>query len=167
MKKPDIETIQVFTGTLPRGFQGNIAYSMTLPDHLTALSVILTYNKERIPDETSYARTYSKDLLPVLKEYLGHTPSEQELLHFVHSMKTEIQLCLTVSGAFVGNVHMPGTKKEITVSAEYASHGCIPCASLKGAAKIIINVFQVVENDTNYKLEVKGEFSHVETHRTA
>ena len=62
-----MENIHTFTGTFPRGFRGNIAYQIQLPEQLTKLSVTLTYNKERIENEKHYTEAYEKELRPVLE----------------------------------------------------------------------------------------------------
>lgn len=52
---------------------------------------------------------------------------------------------------------MPGEVKEMTISGNSASHGCIPCKDLSGMAKIIINIFHAAEDETPYQLEIFGE----------
>lgn len=158
-----MEVIQTFSGVLNRGFQGNIIYNMKLPEELSSLSLVLTYEKEHLSDEQKYSDEQKSRLLPILTRHLGRNASEEELRRFIHSMKTEIQLCLMVDGVFAGNVHMPGTRKEMTISREAATRGCVPLKKIGGMAKIIVNVFLTVEDETPYRLEVKGDFSHVET----
>lgn len=153
-----MKNIQSFSGMLNRGFRGNVTYNLRLPSGITALSVTLTHNKERIQNREAYLERYGSELLPVLNSYLGRNASRQELEHYTASMKTEIQLGLTVGGEFAGNVHMPGEQKKIYISAAEASRGCLPCSHLEGMAKIIVHVFQVVEDGTAYFLEVKGDF---------
>ena len=83
------------------------------------------------------------------------------------TMKTEIQLCAMIGGVFAGNVHMPGTRKEILLKEGVRSRGCLPYDGQNGMLKIIINVYQVVEENTPWTLEIKGGPGHVEADRTA
>lgn len=153
-----MEMIQNFQGTLNKGFRGNIAYYFHLPPNCKALSVILTYDKERF----SRKEIHMEELRPIYESYKGGPVSEEELLEAMDSMKTEIQIALMIHGEFAGNVHMPGTKKELYLTEDLSAGGIPPCPALEGMAKIIINVFQVLENQTSYCLEIKGEFRHVE-----
>lgn len=153
-----MEIIQQFHGTLNRGFTGNLVYNFYLPRNCTALSITLTYDKEHF----SHKEAYMEELCPIYEAYLGRPASPPELLKAMDSMKTEIQLGLMIHNEFVGNVHMPGTKKELYLSEKSSKRGCLPCPCIEGMAKIIVNVFQVLENQTSYYLEVKGDFRHVE-----
>ncbi|MEY8351924.1 DUF6669 family protein [Lachnospiraceae bacterium 54-53] len=153
-----MEMIQHFQGTLNHGFRGNIIYNFHLPKNCRALSVILTYDKEHF----SHKEIYMEELRPIYESWKGGPVSEEELLKAMDSMKTEIQLALMIHGEFAGNVHMPGTKKELFLSEDRSAGGMPPCPALEGMAKIIVNVFQVQENQTSYRLEIKGEFHHVE-----
>lgn len=153
-----MEMIQHFHGTLNRGFIGNLVYNFHLPQNCTALSITLTYDKEHF----SHKETYMEELRPIYESYLGRPASQPELLKAMDSMKTEIQLGLMIHNEFVGNAHMPGTRKELYLSEIASTRGCLPCPNIDGMAKIIVNVFQILENQTSYNLEVKGDFRHVE-----
>lgn len=153
--------LQQFTAGISRGFRGNISYRFQLPEQLQSLQLRLHYNKEHIQQQERYLRRFQAELSPQLAAYLGHEPTEEELSRAVASMKTEIQLCLMIGGRFVGNVHMPGTDKEMFISAEEASRGCLPCGQLSGMAEIIVNVLGVMEDDVQWQLEILGEFGKV------
>lgn len=162
-----MELIQCFDGTINRGFRGKLSYRFQLPPDLSALSVLLTYNKERVTDTETYLQAYQAELLPILEGYRKQSVSKEDLKRFVASMKTELQPEVRINGVFAGNTHMPGTKKELYLSKNRVSPGCPDCPPLAGVITIIVNVFQVVEDDTFFHLEVKGEFRNVETSRTA
>lgn len=153
-----MDLIQTFSGTLERDFRGNIVYSFHLPEGLKKLSVTLTHGKEHLTDVKKYLCSHKDELSPVLDRYLETSASESQLCDFVSSIKTEIQLCLMINGKFAGNVHMPGEKKEMLISESSATRGCVPCKSLRGMAKVIVNVFHTAEDDTPYLLEIRGEF---------
>ena len=149
-----METLQTFHGVLDRGFTGNMSFQFHIPHGIHELSVILTYEKERIQDPASYIERFRHPLIRQLQE-------------MVQAMKTEIQLCAMIGGVFAGNVHMPGTRKEILLKEGVRSRGCLPYDGRNGMVKIIVNVYQVVEENTPWNLEIKGGPVHVETDRTA
>ncbi|HIX15683.1 MAG TPA: hypothetical protein H9740_08195 [Candidatus Hungatella pullicola] len=151
-----MELIQQFQGTLNHGFRGNVIYSFHLPGNCRALSVALSCDKEQFLHKDP-----SQELIsPLYESCYGKSSSRDEIWNLMDLMNAEIQLCLMIDGQFVGNVHMPGAKKELFISSDKASKGCIPCSALKGTAKIIINVFQVLEGTISYNLEIKGDFRH-------
>lgn len=152
-----MKIIQSFNGTVNRGFQGNVTYRFQLPSGCRALSIQLTYTKENSAKETD-----PDQFRPAYEAYKGRPVSLKELVRAVESMKTEIQLALFIRNKFAGNVHMPGTIKELYISEHTSSRGCLPIYPLEGAGKVIVNVFQCVENETSYELEIKGDFEDVE-----
>lgn len=156
-----MEGIQTFHTEVKRGYQGAIAYHCLLPNHTKKLHIQLTYNKQFIADIDTYKKQYASSLLPILETYLAHTPTDEEYDTFVKHMKTEIQLCAYLDGTFIGNVHRPGLIKEMTFTNTTATTGCIVPSHLSGVLTVIINVFQVVEENTYIDLKIEGE-SYVE-----
>lgn len=152
-----MKLIQSFHGSLNQGFQGKITYQFSLPKQLSSLSVLLTYDKEHVSDAESYMETCQTELLSALKDYYKRSISREELCRLTASMKTELQPELYINHTFAGSVHMPGTRKELFLSKKRVAPGCLKCPPLTGAAKIIVNVFQVVEDQTSYHLEIRGE----------
>lgn len=149
-----MELIQSFHGCLNRGFQGKITYHFNLPEQLSRLSVLLTYDKEHVLDAGAYMQACQKELLSALEAYYKRSISQEELCRLTASMKTELQTELYINHAFAGSVHQPGARKELL---------CLKCPPLSETADIIVNVFQVVEDQTSYHLEVRGDFKDVET----
>lgn len=145
-----------FKTVIPPFYQGNITYAFQIPDSLQTLHISLSYDHEKIQNCKNYFSVYKDRLQPVLSSYLGYTCSDEELLSCISEMKTEIQLFLSINGSFAGNVHRPGTIKEMTVSKDTATYGCIPVREMKGAARVCINVFQVLE-ETECTLLIEGE----------
>lgn len=155
-----------FKGTLNSGYVGNIIYNLHLDQELTKLSILLTYDKEYIthivnPDSSENNHKLSPDMEHgISKAYERHygKPADcHNMDELLNSMKTEIQLAAFIDGQFAGNIHMPGTEKEILISHEEASFGCLPCKRISGMLKIVINVFSVLEDHTSYTLEICGE----------
>ena len=156
-----METLQTFHGVLDRGFTGNMSFQFHIPHGIHELSVILTYEKERIQDPASYIERFRHPLIRQAVPYLGRIPTDRQLQEMVQAMKTEIQLCAMIGGVFAGNVHMPGTRKEILLKEGVPFDGRI------GLVMIIVIVYQVVVEITPWNLEIKGGPGHVETDRTA
>ena len=151
-----MKTLQTFHGSLSRGFTGNIIFQFHIPDEIHELSVELTYEKEHLEDPVSYIECFRHQLIRQAMPYLGRIPTDRQLLEMTQSMKTELQLCILIDGTFVGNVHMPGTKKKILLKEGLYSRGCLPYKGQNGMLKIIVNVYQVIENNTPWTLEIKG-----------
>ena len=139
-----METLQTFHGVLDRGFTGNMSFQFHIPHGIHELSVILTYEKERIQDPASYIERFRHPLIRQAVPYLGRIPTDRQLQEMVQAMKTEILL-----------------KEGVR------SRGCLPYDGRNGMVKIIVNVYQVVEENTPWNLEIKGGPVHVETDRTA
>ena len=69
-------------------------------------------------------------------------------------MKTEIQLITMMNDEFIGGIHNQDNPKQLYFSSEKASKGCIPQDSIHGVVRIIIVVFSVILDDTNYTLSL-------------
>ena len=149
-----MKDIQTFTGTLNRGFVGNIIYNFNLEQSYDKLYIGLTYDNEKIK---TVDRFYKNEIEEAYENHYGSKIDDNQLKDVLGSMKTEIQLAAFLNGSFLGNIHMPGTKKEMILSENQSSNGCIPCKNIKGLLKIVINAFSVLENHTSYTLEIKGE----------
>lgn len=158
-----MKTLQTFCGSLNRGFTGNMIFQFYIPNEIHELSVELTYEKEHLEDPVSYIECFRHQLIRQAMPYLGRIPTDRQLLEMTQTMKTEIQLCVLINGTFAGNVHMPGTNKKILLKEEILSRGCLPYNGQNGMLKIVVNVYQVVENNTPWTLEIKGGPEHVET----
>ena len=153
-----MKEIQTLTGTLNRGFVSNITYNFNLESSYNKLYICLTYDNEKIKIADNY---FKNKIEEAYENHYGFKPGDNQLQDIINSMKTEIQLAAFINGNFVGNIHMPGTKKEMILSAPISSNGCIPCKNMTGLLKIVINAFSVLENHTSYTLEIKGEEQHV------
>lgn len=158
-----MKTLQTFHGSLSRGFTGNMIVQFHIPNEIHELSIELTYEKEHLEDPVSYIECFRHQLIRQALPYLDRIPTDRQLLEMTQAMKTEIQLCVLIDDTFAGNVHMPGTKKKILLKEGIHSRGCLPYNGRNGMLKIIINVYQVVENHTPWTLEIKGGPEHVET----
>ena len=56
-----------------------------------------------------------------------------------------------------------GQRKKILLKEGLYSRGCLPYKRQNGMLKIIVNVYQVIENNTPWTLEIKGGTEDVDT----
>lgn len=152
-----MKQIAKFHQALKKDFQGNYAYSCQLPKNLKSIHIKLQTNKDYIQDIKQYMYEYQETLLLILKKYLDHDPSNKEYESYVKNMKTEIQLSVFSKDQFIGNVHKPGLTKEIILSKQHRSQGCLPINEIPNEIKVIVNVFQVVEKNTYFEVIIEGE----------
>ena len=123
----------VFTGVLPHGYQGHVAYSTKLPEGLARLSVTLALDR----------------LEPL------HAPPPD-----AWDTKNEIHLEAFLSGAFLGGLHAQAAVRtlawEVGAPAEAAPRGCLPVSSLCGVLTVQMPVFNVLDG-VGYTLRIQGE----------
>lgn len=146
-----------FHQALNKDFQGNYAYIVNIPGKPKEIKIKLTTNKEFIRNPKQYIQKYQNELHQILKQYLEHDPSEEEYERYVKNMKTEIQLSVFTNDHFIGNVHKSGKTKEIFLSKTIRNQGCLPIQEIPNQIKVIVNVFQVVEENTFFDLLIEGE----------
>ncbi len=149
-----MENLQLLNGTLNRGFTGNVIYNFCLEHVYKKLYICLTYDKEKVSEPDDALRDKIAD---AYEKHFEQSLKEEQYVHILNSIKTEIQLAVFINGDFAGNVHKPGRKKEIILGENESSYGCLPCKDMQGMIKIVVNVFNVAENQTAYTLEIKGE----------
>lgn len=152
-----LKTLQKFSGKLDRGYVGNITYRLQLEHPYDKLYILLTYDKEKLITFDDGIKT---TIRTAYEKHYGRPLGSDEINSVAASMKTEIQLAAFIQNKFVGNVHQPGTNKEMLLSATESSRGCLPCKNICGMLKLVVNVFGVMEHDTSYLLEIKGESSY-------
>ncbi|MCR5681047.1 MAG: hypothetical protein K6G29_01240, partial [Clostridiales bacterium] len=56
----------------------------------------------------------------------------------------------------LGCIHKQLTDRHMRYDGETASEGCIPRASFEGVLKVTVLVFNVIKDDTHYRLCVSG-----------
>ena len=81
-----METLQTFHGVLDRGFTGNMSFQFHIPHGIHELSVILTYEKERIQDPASYIERFRHPLIRQAVPYLGRIPTDRQLQEMVQAL---------------------------------------------------------------------------------
>ena len=146
--------LEKFVGIVSQGFVGNIQYNMELKDTYQELRILLTYDKEKCTNPSAKLMAEMKN---AYEEYCSLDDFSLKAPQLLSQMKTEIQICAFLNGEFIGNIHMPGTKKEMLFSPTEISPGCISPKTLQGHLKVVINFFQVICDDTRYELKIYGK----------
>ncbi len=123
----------VFTGKLPDGYLGHVAYSMKLPDGLDRLSATLAL--ERLE------------------------PSTPPPAH-ARDTKNEIHLEAFLNGVFIGGLHKQRISRTLSwargADAAVTPEGCLALTSLEGMLTVQMPVFSVLEG-VGYTLSISGE----------
>lgn len=147
---------QIYTvkGILNKGFVGQIAYTVCLDKTYEALDIQLCFDKQRLAVVTEDVKD---EVRAIVKElYDGEFHTEQELIDACSSMKTEIQLLASMNDKFIGGIHRQLTDRHLYISSSEATEGGIPQPEIEGVIKVIVLVFNVLSDDTNYTVTVSA-----------
>lgn len=142
-------------GSLNKGFVGQISYTVCLDKDYKGMNIEFSFNKQRFPAiseemKSEFLNTYGGEY--GISEY-----SEEELSKAILEMKTEIHTVVTMNDEFIGGVHKQLTTRHMTFTPELTSDGCIPQANISGVLKIILVVFNVIMDNTDYQLTLTVE----------
>ena len=128
----------VFTGKLPDGYLGHVAYSMKLPDGLERLSATLALER----------------LEPTV------APSTVAPSAHARDTKNEIHLEAFLNGVFIGGLHKQRISRTLSwargADAAMTPEGCLALSSLEGMLTVQMPVFNVLEG-VGYTLSICGE----------
>ena len=141
------------SGKLPKGFLGHIAYTTVLPKELTGLRLVTTFDKREPAQDLDALRA---GCLEAVGENAPGAQLPDSLLDAVLRMpKAEINMSVFFDGACVGCAHRDSLKKEVYISPERASAGFLNCRP-RGLARIVLHVYNILNDDTEYTLELLG-----------
>ena len=146
------------SGTLNRGFVGQITYTICLEETYESLDIHFTFD----PDKQHYKPADVTDELvaeniSLMREKYGaiRTPEEMRSA-LLRDGKTEMHTLATLNDEFIGCVHKQLTDRHMLYRPGFASEGCIPQESFSGVLKATILVFNVIKDDTSYQLRVSA-----------
>lgn len=143
------------SGILNRGFTGHISYTINLKQHCESLNIGLSFDKQRL-EEVSEAMI--SEVAEAFQHRFGLIDlSRDELELAVRSMKTEIQLAAFLNGKFIGGIHKQASVRNLYISALEATEGAIPTKNIAGSLRIDLIVFNVLQDNTIYSLEVTAQ----------
>ena len=142
------------SGELMKGFIGNIAYEVVLPVDMDQITVEVSFEKrimEKITQEDREA------CIKAYRENVGTNPEENEIIRMINGEKTEINVSVFQKEAYVGCAHREKKKKKIVISPEKASKGFRTWKFHGGVLKVVLHVYQVLNQNTPYQVVIKRE----------
>ncbi len=138
-------------GILNRGFVGQIAYNISLPNECTELNINFEFDKQKLETITEEHRQY------VLNQS-NYKLNDEQITALIFNSKTELQLSVMMNDVFIGGIHNQVNPKQIHLTNNSATEGFIPQPIYKGNIKIIVIAFSVIQDNTNYKLSLGGTY---------
>ena len=146
-------------GTLNRGFVGQITYMVCLEKPCDKLDIHFTFNKRKrkfTPREVTPEQI--SETIEVCRRNYGLEISEERARNIIlNDMKTEIHTLATLNDEFIGCIHKQLSDRHMLYNGDYASEGCIPQKTINGVLKVTVLVFNVIKDNTRYRLTVSGE----------
>lgn len=144
--------IYAVSGTLNKGFVGQISYTVCLDREYGEMDICFTFNKQHYEVITEELK---QELIEACKpDYTAivEHATEETICSAVQDMKTEIHTMATMNDVFIGGIHRQSTTRHMRFSAKEATEGCIPQANIHGVIKVTLLVFNVLLDDTDYTL---------------
>lgn len=143
------------SGQLSAGYQGHIAYSFFLPKSVEALDISFEFDKrEPLKNLEELKKRGMRAVLCNMPDLEMDESMEQR---FLKMPKSEINVSVFHNGACLGSAHRNLLLKEIHISPEGSSEGFLLWRLQGGNLRIVLHVLNVLNDDTNYSLTVKGE----------
>ena len=146
-------------GTVNRGFVGQITYTVCLEQALDTLDIHFSFDadKQRYCLEEITSELLLDTIETCRQNYdldITETRAREIILG---DMKTEIHTLATLNDEFIGCIHKQLTDRHMLYDHGTASDGCIPQEKIDGVLKVTVLVFNVIKDDTHYKLTVSGQ----------
>lgn len=142
------------SGELMKGFFGTIAYETILPENTNELNIRVSFQKREMEEVTEMDRQLCKE---AWKRNVGEEPDEAVTDGLIQGQKTEINVSVFHNGAYLGCAHRDEINKEIILSPQYASDGFHIWKPQAGVLRVVLLVYQVVNDHTPYEVEVIGK----------
>lgn len=145
-----MKTIYTASGTLNKGFVGQISYTVCLDKEYRGMDIAFTFDKQHYTDITEELRA---ELIAACEgEYETEIATEEQINNAIAGMKTEIHTIAAMNDNFIGGIHKQLTERHMHYSPEYTSEGCLPMESLHGVIRLTLVVFNVILDDTHYEV---------------
>lgn len=144
-------------GTLPKGFVGQIAYTVCLDKEYSSMDMVFSFDKRQYPEITEEARMeFIEACTPDYTDIINKS-SAADIDDYVRQAKTEIHTIMYMNDTFIGGVHKQLTERHMIFSPGETSVGCIPQSSINGVVKVILVVFNVILDETPYTVTLNVE----------
>lgn len=145
------------SGTLSKGFVGQITYTVCIDKPLSKLDIEFSFDKQHYTPELVTPELVT-EMRDCFRELYGVERSEEEMRECIlRDMKTEIHTLAVLNDGFIGCIHRQLTDRHMTFDGENTAHGCIPQEKFEGVLKVTLLVFNVILDGTAYELTVSGE----------
>lgn len=136
-------------GVLNKSFIGLINYETVIED----------VKKLRIKFNFTNRKVYNDSLenISAIKNTLSNNNiniDDETIKEVIDAQKTELQILVYNNDTFIGTAHRDEDVKDILISEEESSLGFRKTSIDKGVLKIIVNVVEVMADDTEYELMV-------------
>lgn len=143
-------------GSLQKDFVGQISYTVCLPETFSELDIEFTFDKQKFaPGDITSER--KAEVHKLCRQLYQMELDEKELHHLMTcDMKTEIHTLATLNDSFIGCVHRQMTARHMHFTRDDATPGCIPVESIEGVLRVTLLVFNVLLDDTHYKVAVSA-----------
>lgn len=140
------------SGKLMKGFIGNISYEVALPIEMDQVEVGVSFEKRIMEEITKEDR---EACIKAYQKNTGREPEENEIIKMIHGQKTEINVSVFHNEAYLGCAHRDEMVKKIVISPEKASEGFCTWKFHGGVLKIVLHVYQVLNQNTPYRVVIK------------
>ncbi len=149
-----MKEIYSIEGRLNRNFTGQISYIVCLDEKVDSINIDFSFDKQRVNEITEEIR---KDIVNDLSLDYNKEISEEEIIEASKYIKTEIHISAFLNDKFIGGIHRQLDERSIYISKKEATLGAICNDNIQGVLKVNIMIFNVIYNNTNYKLTVSKE----------
>ena len=146
-------------GIVNRSFVGQITYMVCLEKPCTKLDIHFTFDgrKRKYSRSEATPERIAETIEVVRRDYGEEITEERAKEIILNDMKTEIHTLATLNDEFIGCIHKQLSDRHMLYDGDHASDGCIPCEIFEGVLKVTVLVFNVIKDNTRYKLTVSGE----------
>jgi hypothetical protein len=149
-----MEKIYEVSGTLNKGFVGQISYSVCLEKDYNEMDIRFSFDKQYYPEVTEELKREITDICR--DEYPGETATDETITNAIRGMKTEIHTIVTMNDQFIGGIHKQLTDRHMHFSPAFTSDGCIMQQKINGVIRITLVVFNVLMDHTQYSLTLSA-----------
>ncbi len=140
------------SGELMKGFIGNISYEVVLPVEMDQIEVEVSFEKRIMEEITKEDR---EACIKAYQKSVSREPEENEIIRMINGQKTEINVSIFHNEAYLGCAHRDEMVKKIVISPEKASQGFRTWKFHGGVLKIVLHVYQVLNQNTTYRVVIK------------
>lgn len=141
-------------GTLNKGFVGQISYTICLDQSYKEMAISFSFDKQRYNIITDDLKKWL--ISQCNGKYNMADASDEVLTGTLKSMKSELQMIVTMNDTFIGGIHRQENPKHLYFSDKQATEGCMPQPSIHGVIKITLVIFSVISDDTHYTLSLSA-----------